>query len=426
LSKVTDEELDLDSALDQSEPYSRLTASDRGFARAIASAALRGLGRIDWALAGLLDRPLEDIEPPLRALLRIGAAQLWLLDSPDYAVVSATVEAARRWPPARRGVGLLNAVLRRASRERERFSEAPPTSVWPNWLAGRMKAALGLERADELARLQLSEPPIDLSIKRREDAAAWAERLHGERLASETVRLKAGARLTELPGYAEGDWWVQDAGAALAVRVLNPQPGESVVDLCAAPGGKALQLAAAGARVTAVDVSEQRLDILRANVRRTGLDMQIVCADARTWRPAALADAILLDAPCSAMGVLRRLPEAAWRRDPATLARYPRIQSDLLRAAFAMLKAGGRLVYCVCTPFPEEGEAVVAAADEWSRSGVLAEEVPGFAWARTRSGDLLTAPPTKDPVEGALSAQAALDADVFFVARLEKPVPAVQ
>jgi 16S rRNA (cytosine967-C5)-methyltransferase len=423
LFQVTDEEVDLDTALEQSDPYARLSPSDRGFARAIASSALRGLGRIDWALGGLLDRPLEEIEPALRALLRTGVAQLWLLKAPDYAAVSATVEAARRWPPARRGGGLLNAVLRRASREPELFETAPPTSVWPHWLAGRMRAALGTERADELARQQLDEPTLDLSLKRPETAAAWAEQLDGEATEAGSVRLKAGVRLAELPGYAEGEWWVQDAGAALAVRLLAPKAGETVLDLCAAPGGKALQIACSGARLIALDVSSQRLAVLTENARRVGAEMTIVAADARDWRPDAPVDAILLDAPCSAMGVLRRLPEAAWRRDPATLGRYPKLQADLLRSAFAMLKPGGRLVYCVCTPFPEEGAAVVAAALEqgWARLPVRAEEIPGFAHALTPAGDVLTA-----PQPGAKDSGETVRSDVFFLARLEKAPPPVQ
>ena len=162
LHETLDKGADLEAALGRNKNFDRLEGPDRGFARAIAGAALRGLGRIDWALGGMLDRPMADIQPEVRALLRAGAAQMWMLGVADHAAVSATVEAARRWPGAAKGGGLVNAVLRRASRETEAFGKAPPTSVWPDWLAAKLKSALGPERADAMAELQLEEPPIDL------------------------------------------------------------------------------------------------------------------------------------------------------------------------------------------------------------------------------------------------------------------------
>ena len=425
LFAVVETGADLETAMEATETYRRLDGPDRGFARAIASAALRGLGRIDFALGGLIDRRLDQVEAPLRALLRAGCAQLWMMGVADHAAVSATVEAARGWRAAQRGGGLVNAVLRRAARESEGFATAPPTSVWPDWLAARLKASLGAEGADALALLQLEEPPIDLTVKPGQHPETWAERLDGEALANGSVRISAGASLTELAGYDTGDWWVQDAGASLAAKLLGDVRGEAVADLCAAPGGKALQLAAAGARLTAIDISRQRLALVRENAARVRVEMAIVEADARTWRPPEPLDAVLLDAPCSALGVLRRHPEGAWRRDPADLARFPKMQAALLASARDMLRPGGRLVYCVCTPNPEEGRDVIEAAlngGGWNRLPVDEKELPGFAHALTSNGDVITAPPRRDSgaaVAREIVAEPVL-ADVFYIARLER------
>jgi 16S rRNA (cytosine967-C5)-methyltransferase len=429
LHMVLEENADLESALERSAAYGRLDGSDRGFARAMASAVLRGLGRLHWALGALVDRPLDQVEAPVRLVLLVGCAQLWMMGVAEHAAVAATVEAARKWEKARRGGAMVNAVLRRAARERETFDAAPAASVWPDWLAAKMKAALGKAQADALALLQTAEPAIDLTLKPGENAQAWADRLQGEELANGSVRLATGAALSEMQGYAEGVWWVQDAGASLAAKLLGDVRGKAVADLCAAPGGKSMQLAAAGAELIAVDISRQRLALVRENAARLKLEMEIVEADARDWRPAEKLDAVLLDAPCSALGVLRRHPEGAWRRDPADLARFPKIQAALVKAAGEMLKPGGLLVYCVCTPSPEEGREVIAAAlagGGWRRLPVEASEAPGFVHALTTEGDLLTAPPARaedsDAKDAAISKNVAdpLESDVFFIARLEK------
>jgi 16S rRNA (cytosine967-C5)-methyltransferase len=416
---------DLETAMDKSRGFRRLEGPDRGFARAIAGAALRGVGRIDWALGGMLQRPLYDIEPEVRALLRAGAAQLWMLGVADHAAVSATVEAAGKWHEARRGGGLINAVLRRAAREAEAFAAAPVTSVWPDWMAAMLKSALGAERAEAMAELQIEEPPIDVTLRHGEDADTWAEKLGAEILPSGSLRLASGAGLVELPGYAEGAWWVQDAAAALPAKLMGNVSGKLVADLCAAPGGKAMQLAAMGAKLSAIDVSRQRIVRLRENAERAKLAMEIVEQDARTWRPAAPHDAVLLDAPCSALGIIRRHPEGAWRRDPKELARFPSVQAKLVEAAHEMLKPGGRLVYSVCTPVPEEGRDVIAAAlasGGWRRVKIAPTDVPGFEGALTDDGDVITAPggrvadasgPRENDAEPVKS-------DVFYIARLER------
>lgn len=429
LHHTLDKGLDLEAAMDASRMFRRLEGPDRGFARAIAGAALRGIGRIDYALGGMVQRPMADMEPEVRAILCAGAAQLWMLGVADHAAVSASVEAAGKWHEARRGGGLVNAVLRRAAREAEAFHTAPPTSVWPEWMAAKLKSALGPERADAMGRLQLEEPPIDITLKPGADPAAWAEKLGGSVLPSGSVRLASGAGLADLPGYADGAWWVQDAAAALPAKLIGDISGKRVADLCAAPGGKAMQLAAAGAKLTAVEVSRQRIARLRENAERARLPMNIVEHDARTWRPSELLDAVLLDAPCSALGILRRHPEGAWRRDPKDMARFPATQTQLVEAAADMLRPGGRLIYSVCTPTPEEGRDIVEAAlatGSWRRVKITPEEIPGFEVALTDDGDVITAP-TPDSLPrvaaaslAAESASEPMKSDIFYIARLER------
>ena len=404
----------MDEALADSQRFDSLEGPDRGFARAIASSTLRGLGRIDRALSGFLDRPIKKIDKPVLALLRVGAAQLWVMKSPAYAVVSATVDAARQWKPASRGGGLINAILRRADRERDAYDSLPASTIWPDWLAARLRDALGPERSEHLAELQLKDPPIDLTVK--SDSETWAETLDAELLVSGSVRLTSGASIPELEGYAEGAWWVQDAGAALPAQLFGDLSGKRVLDLCAAPGGKTMQLCAASAETTALDVSEARLARVEENLERTGLTAKTVAADAADWRSEAPFDAILLDAPCSALGTLRRHPEGAWRRTAKGLARYPETQIKLLNAAKEQLKPGGILVYCVCTPLSQEGHDVVDQAlntGGWSELPIKPEDVPGFEYALTSQGRLLTA--TTDAMD-----EQSVVGDVFFIARLQR------
>ena len=429
LHHTLDKGLDLETAMDASRTFRRLEGPDRGCARAIAGAALRGIGRIDYALGGMVQRPLADMEPEVRAVLCAGAAQLWMLGVPDHAAVSATVEAAGKWHEARRGGGLVNAVLRRASREAEAFHTAPPTSVWPEWMAAKLKSALGPERADAMARLQLEEPPVDITLKPEADPHAWAEKLNGAVLPSGSIRLASGAGLVELPGYSDGVWWVQDAAASLPARLIGDIRNKRVADLCAAPGGKTMQLAAAGANLTAVEISKQRITRLRENIDRARLPVSIVEHDARTWRPAEPLDAILLDAPCSALGILRRHPEGAWRRDPKDMARFPATQAQLVQAAAELLRPGGRLIYSVCTPIPEEGRDVIEAAlasGSWRRVKITPEEVPGFEGALTDDGDVITAPQAFAETRVAAASPAGesvaepMKSDIFYIARLER------
>ncbi|MEO0982887.1 MAG: RsmB/NOP family class I SAM-dependent RNA methyltransferase [Pseudomonadota bacterium] len=402
----------LDEALETATAFNALQGSDRAFARAMASAALRQLGRIDAGLAPFLNRSLDETGPEPRALLRVGAAQLWLMDTPGHAAVGETVAAAKSWRAAAPASGFLNAVLRRAASDRTAFEAAPALAVWPDWLQRAMVDSLGRDGADALAQAQAAPPRLHL-IPKDGDAVGLAQRFGGETRSEDVVALADPGPIEALPGYADGDWWVQDAAAALPARLLSAQPGERVFDLCAAPGGKTLQLAAAGADVVAVDRSAARLKRLRENLSRAKLagEVQVVQAELSAWRPDAPADKILLDAPCSALGTLRRHPEGAWIKSPGDVARYPKVQSELLKAAAACLKPGGTLVYCVCTPLRAEGCDVVDAAvegGEFVRAPIASAEAPGFETVITPKGDALTLP------------RGGADCDAFYMARLRR------
>jgi 16S rRNA (cytosine967-C5)-methyltransferase len=404
---VLDERRTLEEAFARGEAFGRLSGRDRAFAAAIARAALRHLGRIDAVLARFLARPLPESATRARAILRAGAAQLLFLKTPAHAAVSESVDAASQARDARGYAKLINAVLRKVA-----VLEAPPGAAiddLPGWLRARWAAAYGAETSAAIAEAQAREPPLDLSVKA--DAEIWAARLGATLLATGSLRLATSEEVTALPGYAEGAWWVQDAAAALPAKLFGDVRGRSVLDLCAAPGGKTLQLAAAGGRVTALDVSGPRLARVRAHLKRTGLEAEIVEADVLAWRAPRQFDAIMLDAPCSATGTLRRHPEAAWLRTPQQIRGFAETQARMLAAAREWLKPDGRLVYAVCSLEPEEGAALIAQAlrlGGWRREPITASLV-GLGELVTAEGDLRTLPCH-------LAAQGGMDG--FYAARL--------
>ena len=403
LMLVLEQQRTLDEAMALTRSFEALAGPDRGFARAMASTALRQLGQIEIGLQPFLNRPLDTATPPSRALLIIGAAQLWLMDTPAHAGVGETVAAAKLWPRARKAAGFLNAVLRKVAASRTAFDEAPALSVWPDWLQAVATADLGSEKAEQLAKAQTSEPNLHLICKPdalNEIRSAFAAAdIETEDLPSGVLMVPTGAVET-YPLYDEGVWWVQDIAAALPARLLEGTPEKTLVDLCAAPGGKTMQLAATGAKVYAVDRSAKRLARVADNLARTKLaDKAILDAeDGEIWRPQKLAekiDGVLVDAPCSALGTLRRHPEGPWIKSFEDVARYPDIQKRLLSAALDLLRPGGTLVYCVCSPFSEEGVDVIHQALDARtciRHPIQPGDVPGFEAQITDKGDLLTLP----------------------------------
>ena len=347
LSTVLDKHRTLDEAL---AGLPAIEPRDRAAGHRLAAAVLRRAGTLDAALEPFLRKAPPD---PVRHILRIGAAGLLLLETPAHAAVATAVGLARA-----RGLspftGLVNAVLRKLAAAGPGALEGldAPRLDTPPWLW----ASWGRE-ARAIAEAHQHEAPLDLTLAPGAEAPPG-----GEALPTGSWRYPAGTRVAELPGFAEGKFWVQDAAAALPALLLAAQPGERVADLCAAPGGKTAQLVAAGAQVVAVEQSAARLVRLRENLTRLGMAAEIVQGDATTWQPATPLDAVLLDAPCSATGTIRRHPEVAHLRRPRDVVAMAEQQDRLLAAAAAMLRPGGRLVYAVCSLQPEEGAARVEAA----------------------------------------------------------------
>ncbi|PHY19373.1 RsmB/NOP family class I SAM-dependent RNA methyltransferase [Caulobacter sp. BP25] len=333
-----------------------LEPRERAFARALAMAVLRHLGPIDRALAARLQKA-----PPDRVmhLLRLGAAQAFHLEVPAFAAVATSVELAGANKTSRPFKGLVNAVLRGLLRDAPPSND--PTLLAPPWLYSRWVAAFGEATAREIAGQIALEPATDLSLKPDADSAALAQALEGEILPGGSLRLRRKGDVAAWPSFEDGTWWVQDAAAAIPARLLDVKAGEAVLDLCAAPGGKTLQLAAAGADVVALDRSAARLKRLEENLVRTGLTAEVVAADGAAWDDERTFDAILLDAPCSATGTFRRHPDVLWAARPGDVASLAGVQARILDSAADRLKPGGRLVYCVCSLEPEEGEAQVEA-----------------------------------------------------------------
>jgi 16S rRNA (cytosine967-C5)-methyltransferase len=391
-----------------------LEPRDRGFARLMAATVLRRLGQIDAAIAACLDKPLQPKARFARGLLRLGAAQLLFLGTPAHAAVDSTVSLAvgGQLAPYR---GLINAVLRRLAREGAALVAAQDAARLnlPDWLGEPWRRDYGEAAVQAIAAIHAAEPPLDLSVAGRPED--WAARLGATLLPTGTLRLPQAGAVRELPGYDEGAWWVQDAAAALPARLLGDVGGATVVDLCAAPGGKAMQLAAAGARVIAVDRSKPRMARLQDNARRTALAIDTVIADAAAWRPEAPVRHVLLDAPCSSTGTVRRHPDVAWLKSQADVDRMVPLQDALLDAAAAMLAPGGTLVYCVCSLQREEGPdriaALLARNAGLARRPVAADEIGGLTELLTAEGDLRTLPCH-------LADQGGVDG--FYAARLER------
>ncbi|WP_293898459.1 RsmB/NOP family class I SAM-dependent RNA methyltransferase [Phenylobacterium sp.] len=331
-----------------------LEPRDRAFARALAMATLRWLGPIDTALQARLKKAPPE---PIVNVLRLGAAQLLVLKTPAHAAVGATVDLAAAQKGGAVFKGLVNAVLRGLTREPPELND--PSLMAPSWLQARWRAAYGHDAAESICALIGEEPATDLTLRTAADAEL-AQALEARPLPGGSLRVGLKGEVSAWPGFDEGRWWVQDASAAIPARLLALRPGDTVLDLCAAPGGKTLQLAAAGAKVTALDRSEGRIKRVSENLARTGFSAELVAADAADWRDGRTFDAVLLDAPCSATGTFRRHPDVLWVASPQDIPRLATIQTRLLASAARRVKPGGRLVYCVCSLEMEEGEGQVA------------------------------------------------------------------
>ncbi|HBC07688.1 MAG TPA: 16S rRNA (cytosine(967)-C(5))-methyltransferase, partial [Rhodospirillaceae bacterium] len=350
-------------ALDQQMTGGAFAALDprgRAFAHNLVATTLRRLGQIDALISACLEKPLPANARTAQDILRLGAAQLLFTGTADHAAVDTAVDLARA-----RGQGrlakLVNAVLRRLQREGAAALAGQDAARLntPDWLWQAWEAAYGADICRAIAESHLTPAPLDITVK--DDAAGWAERLGGTALSDHSLRLTDAAPVPELPGFAEGAWWVQDRAAALPVRLLGDVAGLSVLDLCAAPGGKTAQLAAGGARVTALDRSEKRLETLARNLDRLELQVETVAADALSWDAPTRFDAILLDAPCSATGTIRRHPDLPHLKRPEDTAKLADLQDRLLARAADWVRPGGVLIFATCSLQPEEGPERVRA-----------------------------------------------------------------
>jgi 16S rRNA (cytosine967-C5)-methyltransferase len=392
-----------------------MEARDRAFARLLAATVLRRQGELERVLGAFLDKPLPKSGRRAWVILLAGAAQLLCLQTSPHAAVGLAVEAARGDAQAARFAGLTNAVLRRVAAEGAAVlagQDAVRLNI-PDWLWQRWEKAYGADAARRIAEASLMEPALDLSLKPGLDAAAWAERLGGRLLPTGSVRLEAHGRIEDLPGYAEGAWWVQGAAAALVARAVGDVAGREVADLCAAPGGKTAGLAAAGARVTAVDDSAERLERLRQNLCRLGLDAEVVAADAAAWAPGRTFDAVVLDAPCTGTGTVARHPDILRLKGPADVARMARVQAAMLDNAARLVRPGGALVYSTCSLEPEEGreqiDRLLVREPALARVPIEARAI-GAEPEWIAGGDVRTLP--FQLAEGGL--------DGFYIARLQK------
>lgn len=406
----------LDPRGDTGEAFMALEARDRAFVRLLVSVVLKRAREFDAHLATVLHEPIDALAPAqMLTIFRMGLAQLAILQTPAHAVVDTSVELA-----AAEGIShhksLVNAVMRRLAREpytplspREAGRAMLPDWLWQEWMRD-----YGVETALGIAAAMLDDAPIDFTLRDRspDSVVRWAAQLNAAVLPNGSLRKQSGGFIPSLDGFEDGAWWVQSAAAALCAQALDVRPGMTVVDLCAAPGGKTAQLAAAGSHVIALDRSAPRMKRLDENMTRLRLDVETVVADGVVWQPTAAVDAVLLDAPCSATGTLRHQPDALWLKQPADQDKLAALQQKLLRNAWTMLKPDGLLVYCTCSLQKAEGEDQIAAFLAATPNAVRVPiEMPSLADAITADGDLRILPQHWADLGGL---------DGFYIARLRK------
>ena len=412
LSSVLDNNEPLETGLQVSTKFNSLTDSDRAFAHLLVKSCLRHLGEIDRAIELFLKKPISAKANWVRHILRIGATQLIVLKTAQHAAVDTSVRLAKGTRLAGFS-GLINAVLRRIAELDDLEKEEAARLSTPEWLFESWEKEYGLKGAQDIAVAHLSEPSLDLTA--RQAPIALAEKLNANLLPTQSVRLDSAGNVTAIDGFKDGDWWVQDAAAALPARLVPKPSGKRVYDLCAAPGGKSAQLFSAGAKVIAVDRSEKRLEIMRRNLTRLGITIELHCADALSWQPKKLADAVLLDAPCSATGTVRRHPDITLLKSLSDVRRLAKLQLKLINAAAKLVRPGGHLVYAVCSLQPEECQRVVnkflLTNEQFKRDPIAPKEIDNVSEFITPAGDIRTLPSHWRELGGM---------DGFFAARIKR------
>lgn len=412
LSAAVEQKTPLDGMIDEDHgnaAFRALSMQDRALVRAILNSALRHLSWIDAIFDGFLEKPLPDGARHLRHILAVAAAQILFLDVPDHSAVDIAVEQARHDPRSTRFANLVNALLRRLSREKTEALEKvrAGTSVFPAWFRERLETAYGADTAAAIAASFLELAPLDLTIK--QNPQHWANTLGGTLLPTGSVRLDSfeGA-VTDLPGFTEGAWWVQDAAAAIPARLMGDIAGKRVADLCAAPGGKTAQLIVQGADVTAVEQSASRLKRLATNLARLQLEANLMQARLEEFQPEELFDAVLLDAPCSSTGTIRRHPDVLWTKGPADIEKLADVQYRLLDSALSLTKVGGRIVFSNCSLDPLEGEELIekflANHPGITRIPLSQTDWPGLEQAINIHGEIRTTPAMLGGMDGFFAA----------------------
>lgn len=363
-SSIMDDERTMDHVFADHEGFLKLNTLDRALVRMMVATTLRRLGQIDDLIKMAFDRDEAPDPPLLLQLLRLSVAQLMFMKIPDHAAVHIAVDVAVAAGLARQK-GLVNAILRRVARDGPDHTTRQDIARLntPAWMLKDWRTHYGARAAIATAEILLTEAPLDITLRDPNTADHYAKALEAEVLSTGTLRIRhPSGSIEKLDGFTDGAWWVQDAAASLPVRLMGKIKGNHVVDLCAAPGGKTAQLVAAGAHVTALDQSIRRLDVLKSNLHRLGFDGQVTCAvtDAVTWVPKKPVDIVLIDAPCTATGTIRRNPDIPVHRAPADVKRMAKIQADILDNATKMIKPGGAIYYAVCSLQHAEGEGQVA------------------------------------------------------------------
>lgn len=414
ISDVLHKRLPLDGSFESMAHRRKLLGNDRAYAEFIVRTVLKRRGQIDALISHCMTSKLPRKALPVMDVLRVGVAQLLFSATAQHAAVSTTVDLCRavdQQPFAK----LVNAIMRRLQREGEALlgDQDAATLNTPDWLWNSWHKAYGGATARAIAEAHAQTPPTDLSVK--SDPEAWAKTLGGTIIMDGSVRLENAESIRNLQGYDDGAWWVQDAAARLPTMLLGDVSGKRVYDLCAAPGGKTMALAAKGAEVTAVDISERRLERLRENLDRVGLSAEVLISDVRKWSPDKAADIVVLDAPCSSTGTARRHPDILHSKSADDIGKLTIVQDDLLDAAAKLIKPGGILLYITCSLQPEEGadrvNAFLERTSEFAIKPIMPNEIPDLPDAIDAQHNLRTLP-SMMPDSGGL--------DGFFASRLEK------
>ncbi|MDH5722183.1 MAG: 16S rRNA (cytosine(967)-C(5))-methyltransferase RsmB [Alphaproteobacteria bacterium] len=417
-TNIIDKQQALDGVFDSSAEFAALSVLDRSFVRMLVTTAIRRLGQIDDLIAFAQDRPDSLKSNIIRNILRLGVTQMFFMDVPDHASVDTSVRLAEQ-ENLERQKGFINAILRKLGREgKARLDKQDAGRLnTPEWLMKLWIEDYGLTTTAEIMNAHLTEAPLDITLKSDADHGWWGNVLKAFTLSTGTLRRITGGNIRDLEGFEKGQWWVQDAAAAIPAQLFGDVYDKPVVDMCAAPGGKTMQLAAMGAHVTAIDRSAKRLKRLEENLQRIGLEsrVKIEVADACAWRPKKAVPYILLDAPCSATGTIRRHPDTPYLKSENDITRLVSLQKRLLEHAAGLLEVGGIVIYCTCSLQKIEGEKQIEEFlhnhTNFERMKITAKEIGDYEELINENGDLRILPTH-------LKSQGGLDG--FFISRLRK------